>query len=82
MNLPKFLKDVLTGKDGETHDVARHSWLWTTLAIIAGGIWNAVHAGAINVAELAQAFAVNVGAHGAAIWAKRGAEPEPPEADK
>lgn len=74
--MPDFLKHLLTGKDNETHDIARHSWLWTTVAIIAGGVWNAIHAGALDLAQFAQAIAVNVAAHGGAIFAKAKTEPE------
>jgi hypothetical protein len=82
MKLPKFIQDLLTGKDGETHDIARHSWAWTTLAAVAGGVWNAVHAGAVDLMQFAQAIGVIVAAHGGAIWAKKTTEPEPPEGDK
>lgn len=81
MKLPKFLKDILTTADGESHDIGRHSWLYTTLAIMAGGAWNAAHAGAIDLMQFAQAIAVNVAAHGGALWAKAKTEAPPPEGD-
>jgi hypothetical protein len=72
-----WIKHILTGKDGETHDVARHSWVWTTLAIIAGGAWNAVHSGAVDLMQFAQAIGINTAAHGGAIFAKAKTEPDP-----
>lgn len=74
----EWFKHVLTGKDNKTHDLGRWSWLTSTVAVIGGGVWNAVHGGAINLMELAQAIGVVVAAHGGALWAKRDTEPPPP----
>jgi hypothetical protein len=74
--MPDFLKHLLTGKDNETHDIARHSWLWTTVATIAGAVWNAMHAGAVDLGQFAQAIGILVAAHGGAIFAKAKTEPE------
>lgn len=75
----QWLKHILTGKDGVTHDVARHSWVWTTLATIGGAAWNAAHAGVVDLAQFAQAIGVLVAAHGGAIWAKKDTEPSAKE---
>lgn len=80
--MPKFLQDILTGKDGVSHDVGRHSWIVTTLAIIGVGIWHGIQTGAVDIEKFAQAIALNVTAHGAAIWGKRSTEPDPPEGAK
>jgi hypothetical protein len=76
IDVRKVLRDLTTGKDGETHDLGRWSWIVTTLSLIAGAIWNAVHAGAVDLMSFAQALGVNVAAHGGALWAKAKTEPE------
>lgn len=66
---------LFTGKDNQTHDLGRVSWAGSLAATIGGAIWNAVHAGVVDLAQLSQAIAVVVGAHGAALWAKKDTEP-------
>jgi len=73
----KWLTDLFTGKDNMTHDLGRWSWAASTLSIIGGGIWNALHAGAVDLMAFAQAIGVVVAAHGGAIWAKKDSEPDP-----
>ena len=73
-----ILRDLFTGKDNETHDLGRWSWAITTLATIAGGIFNAVHAGAVDLLQFAQAIGALVLAHGGALWAKKDTEPPAP----
>ena len=70
-----WLQQLFTGKDNQTHDLGRWSWAASTISVIGGGVWNAVHAGAIDLMAFAQAIAVVVGAHGAALWAKKDTEP-------
>lgn len=70
-----WLKMLVTGKDNETHDIARWSWLTTTVATIAGGAWNAVHSGQISLTDFAQAIGIISGAHGAAVMMKKDTEP-------
>ena len=72
----KLLRDLVTGKDGATHDLGRWSWIITTVSIIGGGIWNAYHGGSIALRDLAEALGINVAAHGGALWAKKDTEPE------
>lgn len=79
MEITKICRDLFTGKDGTTHDLGRWSWAVSTVSVIGGGAWNAIHAGAIDLAQLAQAIGVVVAAHGGALWAKRSTEPEKPE---
>ena len=70
-----ILRNLFTGKDGETHDIARVSWAAGILSVIGGGIWNALHAGLVDMMALAQAIGVVVAAHGGALWAKKDTEP-------
>ena len=74
--MKELLKQLLSGKDNQTHDIGRWSWMMSTLSIIAGGAWNAIHAGALDLTSFAQAIAFVVGAHGASLWAKKDTEPE------
>lgn len=71
----KAIKDVFTGRDNETHDVARYSWVVSVTAAIAFGGWNAFHSDVVDLASFGTCIATIVGAHGAAIWAKRDSEP-------
>lgn len=73
--MPEWVRQLLTGKDNQTHDLARWSWVSTTLAAIGGAIYNAIHAGVVNLTDFAQAIGIITGAHGAAIWAKKDTEP-------
>lgn len=70
-----WLNQLFTGKDNVTHDLGRWSWAASTLSIIGGGVWNAIHAGSIDLMGFAQAIGVVVAAHGGAIWAKKDTEP-------
>lgn len=77
MDVRKIANDLLTGKDNQTHDVARHSWFYCLVAVFVGAAWDAIHKGALDLAAFGNSIATVVGAHGAVIWAKRGAEPDP-----
>lgn len=69
-------KQLLTGRDGETHDLGRWSWVMSTLSVLAAEIWNACHDKTIDILAFAQAISVLVAAHGGALWAKKDTEPE------
>jgi len=71
----EWLRHLVTGKYNETHDVARWSWVTTTIAVIIGGCWDAVHNGNIDLMNFAQAIGILSGAHGAAVMMKRDTEP-------
>ena len=69
--MAKTVKCLLTENDNETPDIVRYSWAGTITAFVLGAGWNAVHSGVVDL----QAFAVGVsgivGAHAAALWAKK-----------
>ncbi|CAB5145081.1 hypothetical protein UFOVP147_48 [uncultured Caudovirales phage] len=71
-----MLNDLLTGKDNTTHDMGRWSWLGTFVAIIAATAWNAVHGAMIDIIALATALGGSATAHGVALMAKKGTEPD------
>lgn len=70
-------KQLVTGKDNQTHDLGRWSWLVSTISLIGGGVWNALHAGVIDLMGFAQAIGVVVAAHGGALFLKKDTEPPP-----
>jgi hypothetical protein len=71
----KPLIDILTGKDGQTHDIGRWSWVGSMLAVIAAALHTAWTKGTVDLVAFGQAIATVVGAHGAALWAKKDTEP-------
>ena len=75
--MPNFLKQLLTGKDNKTFDIARWSWLLSLLVTMGGAIWNSYHSSTMtmDIMIFAQAIAVIAGAHGVAIYAKKDTEP-------
>lgn len=77
MKLLEAFRHLVTGQDNATHDIGRWSWLVSTASVIGGGVWNAIHAGTIDLMAFAQAIGVVVGAHGVAIFAKKDTEPKP-----
>ena len=70
-----FHNQLLTGRDNHTQDIARWSWLICLLAVIALASYEAMH-GAVSLRELAEAFGIVAGAHGAAVMMKKDAEPQ------
>ncbi len=72
----KILRDLVTGKDGVTHDLGRWSWIISTVTIIGGAIWNALHNTMVNLRDISEALGLVVAAHGGALWAKKDTEPQ------
>jgi len=72
----QILKHLVTGKDNQTHDIARWSWLVTTLVVICGAAYNAWHGNIFGIKDFAQAIGVIAGAHGAAVMMKKDTEPQ------
>lgn len=72
----KWFKDVVTGLDGETHDIARWSWLVSLITAVGVTIHTACVKGSADVVAFAQAIAAISAAHGASLWAKKDTEPK------
>ena len=70
-----FLNQLLTGRDNHTQDIARWSWLICLVSVIALAGYEALH-GAVSLRELAEAFGIVAGAHGAAVMMKKDTEPQ------
>jgi hypothetical protein len=74
-----WFRNIVTGKDNKTHDMARWSWLISTLALLGHDGWQLSHGVQTNVKDLAQALALVAAAHGAALKLKENTEPAPNE---
>jgi hypothetical protein len=72
----KFIKDQLTGIDGESFDIGRCSWAVSLLTIIGSVVFNAYKGAMIDVLVLSQAIGAIVLSHGGAIFVKAKTEPE------
>jgi cytosine/uracil/thiamine/allantoin permease len=72
----EWLKNIVTGADNQTHDVARWSWVLSMVTTVVGAAWNAVHANILDLTQFAQAVGIISGAHGAAVMLKKDTEPK------
>lgn len=76
--MKQIVKQLLTGKDNETYDLGRISWVLCVFAAIGIAIYNLIHNITFTLEDFGRSIAAIVGVHGAAIWAKRDTEPSPP----
>jgi len=74
--MSNWLKDLVTGADGQTHDIGRWSWLVSLGSVIIAGVHIVWAKGALDLVAFGQSIACVVGAHGAALWAKKDTEPK------
>jgi len=74
--MTEILKQLLTGKDNQTHDLVRWSLLYSILTLTAGLVFNAVHTGLFDIEKFYLGSAALVGAHGFGLMMKKGTEPE------
>jgi hypothetical protein len=70
-----ILKQLLTGKDNQTYDLARVTWLLGFIAVIFMAGYEVMH-GSVNLRELAEALGIVSGASGASVMMKKDAEPQ------
>ena len=70
-----WLNQLLTGKDNQTHDLGRWTWLIGFIAIIAIAIYEVIHQRDISLRELAESLGIISGASGASIMMKKETEP-------
>lgn len=73
--MPEFLKQLLTGKDNNTYDIGRVTWMLGFIAIIALAFYEVMH-GAVSLRELAEALGIVSGAGGASVMMKKDSEPQ------
>ena len=72
--MSNLVKNLLTGKDNETYDIGRVTWLLGTIAVIALAGYEVMRDN-VNLRELAEALGIVSGAGGASVMMKRDAEP-------
>ena len=72
----KIINDLLTGKDNQTHDLGRWTWLIGFFAVIMIAIYEVMQSKSISLTELASALGIVSGAGGASVMMKSNAEPE------
>ena len=77
-----MIKNIITGKDNKTVDIARLLWLVCTITVIGGWVWDIIHNNVIHIADFGQAVAVIAGAFGASLYMKKDTEPEIDKNDK
>ena len=70
-----ILKQLLTGKDNQTYDLGRVTWLLGFVAVIGLAGYEVMH-GSVNLRELAEALGIVSGASGASVMMKKDAEPQ------
>ena len=73
--MKQILKQLLTGKDNETYDIGRVTWLLGVVAVIALAGYEVMR-DSVNLRELAEALGIISGAGGASIMMKKDAEPQ------
>ena len=69
------IKQLLTGKDNQTHDLGRWTWMAGFISIICIAIYEVVQSKAISLTELASALGIVSGAGGASVMMKQNSEP-------
>ena len=72
--MKEFFKQLLTGKDNETYDIGRVTWLLGIFAVIGLAIYEVMHT-TISLRELAEALGIVTGASGASVMMKKDTEP-------
>ena len=74
--MTEILKQLLTGKDNQTHDIARWSWMLGFIAVICIAVYEVMQARQVSLLELAEALGIVSGASGASVMMKKDSEPE------
>lgn len=70
-----ILTQLLSGKDNATQDIGRWSWAASIVGLHAFAAANWWHTGSLDLVAYGTSVATVVGAHSAAIWAKKSTEP-------
>ena len=71
-----IIKQLLTGSDNQTHDIARWSWMLGFIAVICIAVYEVMQSRQVSLLELAEALGVVSGASGASVMMKKDAEPQ------
>ena len=70
-----ILKQLLTGKDNETYDIGRVSWMLGIISVIVIAFYEVMHS-SVSLRELAESLGIVSGAGGVSIMAKKDTEPQ------
>ena len=71
----EVLKHILTGRDNQTYDIGRVTWMLGFVAIIALAFYEVMHSN-VSLRELAEALGIVSGAGGASVMMKKDSEPQ------
>jgi hypothetical protein len=69
------IRQLLTGKDNTTFDIARVAWFISLLAILCVAGYQLYQHGTVSLRELAESLGIVSASGGASVWAKKDAEP-------
>ena len=58
MKSPNLVNQLLTGKDNKTHDIARWSWMITTVVVIIGALWNGYNSNLFGLRDFAESIGI------------------------
>lgn len=72
-----ILKHLLTGKDNQTHDLARHGLAFLLIAYVGISVFQVMHGGPFTPMEWASGGGILLGAGAAGVKIKETTEPEP-----
>ena len=74
----EIFKHILTGKDNQTHDIARWAWMLGFVMVATAAIYLIYAGHEISLTELAGALGIVSGSGAASVAAKQmsGAEPQ------
>lgn len=78
----KILRELMTGIDGQSHDLGRYSWLASFTSVTGIALWHEWRGVPVDLMVLATAHGAIAAAHSAALFMKRSTEPKPPEEPK
>jgi len=71
-----IISQILTGKDNQTNDIARWSWLISLAVVIGLAIYEVMNHAGFSIREFAESVGIISGAHGAAVMMKKDTEPQ------
>ena len=72
--MSQFIKQLLTGKDNETYDIGRVTWLISLIAVIALAFYEVMN-NSVSIRELAESLGIVSAAGGASVAMKGKTEP-------
>jgi hypothetical protein len=69
------IRQLLTGKDNTTFDIARVAWFISLFAVLCVAGYQLYQHGTVSLRELAESLGIVSASGGASVWAKKDAEP-------